>query len=127
MPLTNIHEIEEVKTTSMKKFRVVIIGVVICILIILVVPYLRVEVLTWKHGTEFETLYKSSNILDDIDYFKVMNYSDTSARVYYVAKNRARADLFTFVQKDGQWVLDKWKTIWSKTGSADDFIWPYYR
>lgn len=111
----------------MKKFRVVIIGVVICILIILVVPYLRVEVLTWKHGTEFETLYKSSNILDDIDYFKVMNYSDTSARVYYVAKNRARADLFTFVQKDGQWVLDKWKTIWSKTGSADDFIWPYYR
>jgi hypothetical protein len=127
VPLTNIHEIEEVKTTSMKKFRVVIIGVVICILIILVVPYLRVEVLTWKHGTEFETLYKSSNILDDIDYFKVMNYSDTSARVYYVAKNRARADLFTFVQKDGQWVLDKWKTIWSKTGSADDFIWPYYR
>ena len=42
-------------------------------------------------------------------------------------KNKERTDLFTFVLKDEHWTLDKWSTIWSKTGSADDFIWPYYR
>lgn len=101
--------------------------IAICILLILVVPYIRVEILTWKHGSEFSTLYRLTNMIDDIDYFKVMNYSDTSASVYYVTSNRSAGGLVTFNQQDGQWVLEKWKAIWSKTGSADDYIWPYYR
>jgi hypothetical protein len=66
-------------------------------------------------------------MIDDIEYFKVMEYSKTSAHVYYVTKNRTSADLFTFSKKDGQWVIEKWTTIWSRSGSADGFIWPYYR
>lgn len=56
-----------------------------------------------------------------------MDYSSTSARVYYVTSNRSAGILISFVQQDGQWVLNKWKAIWSKTGSADDFMWPIYR
>lgn len=111
----------------MKKLKVVLIVISICTLIILIVPYIRVEILTSKYGAEFSTLYKLSNMLDDIDYFKVIDYSSTSAQVYYVAKDKAAAHLFRFVRKDGQWILERWDTIWSKTGSADGFIWPYYR
>lgn len=109
-----------------KSKRFLIVGA-ICLLILLVFPYARVEFLTWKHWAEFASLYKQSNMIDDIEYFKVMDYSKTSARVYYVTKNRTGADLFAYSKKDGQWVLEEWTTIWSRAGSADGFIWPNYR
>ncbi|MBB6217231.1 hypothetical protein HNQ80_003350 [Anaerosolibacter carboniphilus] len=111
----------------MKKFRETLIVIAICTLIFLIVPYIRVEILTWQHGSEFATLYRLTNMIDGIDYFKVMDYSDTSARVYYVGNNRVTGSLLRFIRKDGQWVLERWDTVWSRTGSADDFIWPYYR
>lgn len=111
----------------MKKRKVTLVVITGCILIILIVPYIRVEILTKQHGLEFETLYELTHMIDGIDYFKVMDYSDTSARVYYVGTNRSTGNFLRFVRKDGQWVLIGWDTIWSKSGSADDFIWPYYR
>lgn len=111
----------------MKNLKITVIVITICILIILTVSYIKVEILTWKHGPEFKNAYILNNLTDEIDYFKVMDYSETSAQVYYVTKARSSGDLFRFARKDGHWVLEKWETIWSRTGSADDFIWPYYR
>lgn len=110
----------------MKKPKLIII-IAVCVFIALIAPYIKVEYLTRQHGSEFATLYKTTHMIDGIDYFKVMNYSEESASVYYVASRRASGNLVTFVKKDGQWVKKKMQTIWSKTGSADGFIWPYYK
>lgn len=110
----------------MKKCRVIYIGA-ISAFIILIAPYIKVEVLTWQHGSEFASLYRQGNIIDEIEYFKVMEYSEASAKVYYVTGNRSAGILITFIQQDGKWVIEKWDAIWSKSGSADDFIWPFYR
>lgn len=39
-----------------------------------------------------------------------------------------RGDTLTFCKADGEWILERggWKTVWSKSGNADGFIWPYF-
>lgn len=66
-------------------------------------------------------------MLNEQKYCKVLDYSDTSARVYYVGVNRETGNVIWFIMKDGNWGLDKWHTVWSKTGSADGFIWLNYK
>lgn len=109
----------------MKKLRIIVIA--IFLLLLLITPYIRVEILTYRHGSDFETLYKLTNMIDEIEYLKVMEYSEASASVFYVSKNSTSGNLLQFERQDEQWLLDSWETVWSKTGSADSFIWPYYR
>jgi hypothetical protein len=65
-------------------------------------------------------------MIGDIDYLRVLNYSDESARVYYVAQNKAGGDVVEFEKKDNEWSCSQWDTIWSDTGSASGVIWPYW-
>lgn len=99
----------------------------LCIFLFVALSYLKVEFLTWKYGQQFAELYTTSNMLDDIAYLKVMKYSDTKAEVYYVQSEHLGASLYSFYKEGDEWLLDTWSAVWSKHGSADDFIWPYYR
>lgn len=47
-------------------------------------PYAKNEILTLRYGKEFTGLQKQTNLIDEVDYLKVLNYSDNFARVYYV-------------------------------------------
>ncbi len=108
--------------------RKLLITAILCIFIIVIFQYTSVEVLTLQHRTEFSTLYKLSGMVDDIEYLKVMNYSKKSAKVYYVSGGKKAGLLYTFSKgKEGIWKLDQWEAIWSTHGSADGYIWPYYR
>ena len=108
--------------------KILIIVFILSPLIIWGMSILRCELLTNQHGKEFETVYKENTMMGEIDYLKVLNYSDVSARVYYVSKNRTGGDILIFSKKDNQWTYDKWeRTVWSKSGSADGFMWPYIR
>jgi hypothetical protein len=101
----------------------IILGVFISIWLGAIV---KCEILTNLHGNEFTDGYKRTNMLNKIDYLKVLNYSDTTARIYYVSKG-VRSDIIKFVKKDGEWELDKWeRTVWDSTGSADGTMWPYF-
>lgn len=107
----------------MKRNKVISIGVIICIFILWFFPYMKYELLTWKNGAEFSGLQKTTNMIGDVDYLKVLDYSVDSARVYYVGES---GNILTFIQNNERWELVSWKTIWSKSGSADNFIWPYF-
>lgn len=65
-------------------------------------------------------------MLGDMEYFKVLECSDNSAKVYYVSKNMSGADVLTFAKINGKWTETRWNTIWSTTGSASEVIWPYW-
>lgn len=83
--------------------------------------------LTLLHGKEFKTIYKENTMMGNIDYLKVLDYSDDMARVYYVSENKSGGDVLIFEKINGQWVYNgQWETIWSDTGSASDVIWPYW-
>jgi len=59
-----------------------------------------------------------------------MSYSEDIAIVYYSTGGvfrRGIEELITFEKQDEEWVWTEWNTIWSSTGSADSFIWPFIR
>jgi hypothetical protein len=79
------------------------------------------------HGNEFAEAYKENTMLGDMDYWKVLDYSATSARVYYVSVGNSSANILSFTEENGQWKYDRWEnTVWSTSGSADGIIWPYW-
>ncbi len=88
----------------------------------------KCEIVTNKHGGEFDTIYKENTMMGEIDYLKILIYSNESSLVYYVSKDRSGGDILIFTKKDKKWVYEGWeRTVWSKSGSADGFIWPYIR
>ena len=110
----------------MKKIKTyLIICICFVFLLILFTPYLKVEFLTMKYGKEFYNLQKQTNMLLESEYYKVISYSKDLAKVFYVSDT---GDLLTF-EKDSsdKWECVEWKTVWSESGSASEFIWPYYR
>ena len=101
-----------------------IAGIVVGYLLgVMIVPYIKVEILTLLHGQEFSGLEQQTKS----EYFKVFAYDrEHLAQVYYVEKNHSSGNLFTFIKEDEEWKLYQWDTIWSLSGSADDIIWPFY-
>ena len=111
-----------------KNKRIFLIMVICILLIVLLFPYIKVEILTIQHKSEFNNLYESNGMLKEIEYFKVMNYSKKSAEVYYVSKGKKAGLLYEFIKDEKDvWQLEQWDVVWSASGSADNFIWPYYR
>ncbi len=108
----------------MKKSVLIIFVCAVC-LVVCVFPYIKAEVLTLRYGDEFNDLQKQTNILTDAKYYRVISYDNNTAKVFYVSDS---GDLLTFKKgSDENWELIKWKTFWSNTGSASEFMWPYYR
>ena len=104
-------------------------GIILLILLLLLLfPYLKVEVLTGIYGNQFESLYNASGWLNQLSYFKVMKYNGDKADVYYADLDgiSGATFLYHFEKESGEWELKNWECIWSKSGSADKFIWPYY-
>jgi hypothetical protein len=109
-----------------KVVTIVLIIAITCFVIFWTLSIIKCENLTSQYGKEFEGLEESTNMLKESETVKVLNYSNMTARVYY--KDREGGDILRFIKQDGKWVLDKWeKTVWSRTGSADGFMWPYIR
>jgi hypothetical protein len=89
------------------------------------VPYVRYEHLTISYGDEFTEGYRKTNMLQDLDYFKVVEYGNGHAEVYYVTGNHAVGSIVTFEKRKGTWEYTDWNVVWSKTGSAEGIFWPY--
>lgn len=110
----------------MKPFQKRIIAILIVFVLLLVIffPYLKAEVLTFQHGSEFYGLEQQTKMLAEARYYKVLSYTEDTATVFYVSDT---GDLITFRRDShGNWQYTDWVTIWSNTGSADGFYWPYY-
>lgn len=110
----------------MKKIIIMIAVVIAIVVLFWIGSFIRCEILTAKYGQKFSELYELTNMIDKIDYLKVIEYSGDSACVYYVTKY-SFGNMITFVNHDNNWDMANWETIWSKSGSADGFIWPYIR
>lgn len=112
-----------------KKAKIILSVLIIIIILPLAVwgvSLLKCEILTSLHGEEFTEVYRENTMMGDIEYLKVLDYSDSSARVYYVSHDYLSGDVLTFSNENGEWKYESWeRTVWSKTGSADGFLWPY--
>lgn len=108
----------------MKKWRKLIVTLLI---VLIIFPYLKTEYLTYKHSDEFSDRRIYEGHFLELEYIKVFDYSDKTVKVHYVAKNKAYGMLVELKKNGvGNWEINSFIKEWSKTGSADDFIWPYY-
>lgn len=96
-----------------------------CILCIVFFPYLNVELLSLRYGELFECT--EFEMVDDISYCKVMRYEKEQAQVLYVCKDKLSILVEYEKDNDDEWKAINWKCVWSSSGTADGFIWPFYR
>lgn len=110
----------------MKKIKILML---IVVLFILVAPYLRVELLTHLYKNDFAEIDTSQFMIYKMEYFKIYKYTKNKAVIFFVEEDKAYSVLVYFTRNDdGEWMFTgEWKCIWSKYGSASEFIWPYYR
>ena len=95
-------------------------------IIIIVFPYIKVEIHTYMYADEFKNIINENSMLKDYSYYKVMKYKKHSAEVVCVAKEHSACFLIYYEKKENNWYLADWKCIWSKSGTADGFIWSFY-
>lgn len=93
-----------------------------------VLPYAKVESLTKKYGEEFADLYKQSSFIDEIEYFKVFYYGHygSIAHIYYVESGHSTRNHFIFHKINREWKLISENCVWSSSGSANEYLWPFY-
>ena len=115
----------------MKIFKRIIALVLGAVLLFWVGSVLAVSYLTAIHADEFAD-YKAMKKMDymhpwnDPPNIRVLSYGEQYADVYFYDENGGEKIRFTR-QQDG-WVYSKTLAIWSKHGSADDYlIWPYFK
>lgn len=105
----------------------IILSPILIFLLVWGLSFGKCEILTLMHGDEFLDLYSVNEILGKQKFLKVLEYSDNSARVYYVAKDDSMANILSFIKNGDNWEYNKWeRCVWSLSGNADDIIWPYW-
>lgn len=110
--------------SNVKKQVVIILACMSCFISVFWLDsFIKCEILTSLHEDEFKNGYLTTGVLDKPKYYKVINYSQNHAKVYYVDKNSG--SILYFYKIDTKWYFDKWSTVWSLTGTADDMVWPY--
>ena len=135
--------------SALNEKKVLIVSILLLIVALFIFrPYYSVNSLTKKYADEFLELYRDNGFYEDIEYFKVFKYrneevniqclnnkklknrlnnlNDDYAVVLYIEENHSSASLFIFYDVDGQWELLDWYLVWSYSGTADGFMWPYY-
>lgn len=113
---------------KVNKIKLIII-VIILALIIMLIPLLKCEIITFYHKDEFKECIKYSELFDyDSLIIKIIEYGDTNASVYcYSLGNYCSGDLLTFKKdKNNNWQIDEWDSLWSDSGNADKTVWPYW-
>lgn len=96
------------------------------ILVVFIIPYGKAEYNTARYGGIFAERYKDIGYISGECRFKVMEYDGERAMVYYVPKDRSVGVRVRFKNIGGEWQFSGWDCVWSKTGAADEMIWPLY-
>ena len=114
-------KIANLKKTILITFIVLIIYWLLCLA--------KCEMLTNLYQGYFNETYALEGMSDNIAFIKVLQYSDDYAKVYVVNKDKkgySMGNIFAFKRPYDKWVYDSWlRTVWSKNGNADGFVWPY--
>lgn len=110
-----------------EKEKILIVLIIMARILVIGIPYINVEIKTYKYGDQFKDRYTDTNMITGIEYYKVFSYSETKAKVLYVELGHETVNFVWFKKEKGKWMYDNWETIWSQNGSADGWTFPFYR
>ena len=112
-----------------KAFKIIIITTIAFFLMIWLGNIIEIEITTIIHKKEFPPIADDNAMIGDIEYFKIIKYGEEEATLYYVCEDRSSGNTVSYKKDDnGKWIYSSWdETVWSTSGSADGYIWPYGR
>lgn len=111
----------------MKVRNKILIFIVFVLVSYIFYSYGKVEYLTYKHKYNFEgKIAYAVDRAEDFEYTKVFEYSENEANVLF-GRRGYKVLLKLKKNSEGVWKVDDEIKSWSSSGSADDFIWPYYK
>ena len=83
----------------------------------------KIEIVTNIYGYEFmdfEVIYKAED-------FKILSYTKEYAKIYCISKNKNNGTIHSYIKSGDSWRYNKWEDGgWSKHGTADKIVWPYW-
>jgi hypothetical protein len=101
------------------------ITIMVCILLFWVGSLARVNILTWIHSDDFPI--PSDIILivgSDLENTRVLNHNIHRARVYYFDRGSGHTVIFS--NHNSEWAGEWERTVWTRFGNANGFVWPYW-
>ena len=102
-----------------------LIIIIILVIILLNSELIYCEIMTAMHINDFDSL--QNPMIGNINLSKILKYNNKEAVVYYVSDDYSLGQKITFNKKDnGEWEEVNYNTVWSSSGSADDFVFPYF-
>lgn len=117
----------------MNKLKITVLIIISAFVLFWIGSIAMCEYHTYKYGEFFRNIkihdIGGEGYLDDCK-IKVLKYNNDYAKVYAVFENDINEVglLYYFTKnEDGNWIFDSYDTVYSTTGSADGFIWPYGR
>ena len=102
------------------------LAMVLVFLVVWGASLLKCEVLTDKYYDELELAHIDNTMLDKIESFKVLECNGEIAKVYYVCNYNTVGHILRYEKQNDEWKETDWQTVWSKQGSADEMLWPYW-
>lgn len=105
-----------------------LVYLVLLFLITWTTELVKIELFTIKYGKQFENLPAITEEVGSCEYFKVIDYSETDAYLYYITSYEPNPIGFIVHLKyyDNVWNYHSDYAVWSTMGSADEAIWPYW-
>ena len=117
----------------MKKLKITVLIIISAFVLFWICSIVLCEYNTYKYGEIFRNTkihdIGGERYLDDCN-IKVLKYNNDYAKVYAVYENDLNEVglLYYFTKNDdGNWIFDYDYAVYSTTGSADGFVWPYGR
>lgn len=117
----------------MKKLKISVLVLIAAFILFWTCSIAVCEYNTYQYGAIFRSIkiydIGGERYLEHCN-IKVINYSKDFAKVYAVMENTQNKVglIYHFVKNEsGDWMFDCYHTVYSKTGSADGFVWPYIR
>ncbi len=102
------------------------LAIVLVFLVVWGASLLKCEFLTNKYYDELEYAHLENTMLGKINSFKVLKCDGKTAEVYYLCEDNTVGNVLKLQKENNEWKEISWNTIWSKQGSADEMIWPYW-
>ena len=117
----------------MKILKMAALGIIFASVLFWFISIAVCEYNTYKYGEVFRNVkihdIGGEGYLKD-EKVKILKYRRDSAEVYVVCESELNkfGSIYYFKRdNENNWKFEHYDTIWSKTGSADEFIWPYIR
>ncbi|MBQ8502935.1 MAG: hypothetical protein IJ491_01510 [Clostridia bacterium] len=93
---------------------------------VLFLPYFFVEINTMLYKDEFDNLYLQTQEISDDNYCKVFDKNEKYSKVFYATETSTFMCYFFRDDTLDKWILDRCEILWSSSGSASKFSFPFY-